>query len=322
MLEGTKSKLGIGRESKTYHSGEWAHPEDVSDPTTFEDEAHESRLDRLGRNTGLVIGLAILGLLATVWFFQVSRNMAFSVVTNRYVHLGVAGTIVFVAGHQFGYSRIRGLFDRLDWLVLASTTHISLYVGEYSPGGENTPPGFQIQRGFTWAGFDSRALTIGDVSAELARMRQKANKSPEDAAEVRLHRNLANSKDTFFGTVIFQLSEGVNLDPGSRRFSLHATTPAMADEDALEAVRDELETERDKSTYYQKRLNEVETDRDELMEAAQERREDILSEFADNLDEVAEGVGKMRGHSSAGRSSDDDDQSSSIDLPSPTDNDS
>lgn len=300
MFDSAKQKIP-SRGSKTHRSEGHTDPEEVSDPATFRDEQSTGVLEWMGDHPGLTVIGAVFALFVLVWVFWVERSFTASILTNRYVQYGVAAIALLVVGTYHGRSHIRGLLKSSDWLILASNNYLGFWLGEYKPGGDHSPPGFEPQRGFTLFGYDSEELLVEDIDPEIARLSAKPTLEPSSPALIRLHPEMTSFRSTWFGNLCFQLSDGLMPDDATRKYTLEATIPETADEKTLEAVVRELKDAEDEIQFLDKRLENVEEHRNNLTEELSKDRNETISDFTDHLEDAGKAYHSRRtGDSSNG----------------------
>lgn len=206
-----KAMLGIRSRTERYHHGEYRSLEDISDPHTWEDETETSWREYIAENKWFVLTSVILGVVGLVVALHLLAKYMPAVLGSTRVQLTTGALALFITGYLYGGKNQRERFLDYDWLVLVTSSGVTVYLGTYREANDGDYGLFTPVAGFSPFGHQSYTYSIGQVSLELAQLASAANWDPDDPAIIRVDPDIPVSQ-TDYGTVIGALADGLDLD--------------------------------------------------------------------------------------------------------------
>lgn len=266
---------------KRYHSGDWKELEEVSDPSTTEDETATYFREYASEHPFQIGFLLVVGVLLLVYLGFVFTSYGSRLLSNIYVQVGGLVTAVGALAYLGGRSTQRSDLAGMDWLVLLTSDGVNHYLGYYAEAETSGEPLFIPAKGFTMFGSRANPYTVADISPELARTFRNLSWDPETPAVIRLDPSLAQTHRTDWGFIVGQISSGLQLDPQGQESNLQTADPDLADEGALQDLTEELEQHQSQIGRLREEKNTLEKALDEARDRLQRSQEEAIDRFVE-----------------------------------------
>ena len=281
-------------EDKRHHSeGQVQMPGDISDPHTWKDESKIKRREWIGRNKRMLVTLVILGTISTIILIIWFGRLLPQVFANEYVRTamwygGIIGATVYLSIRWY-----RSSIEEFDWLVLIYSDSVKRYLGHYDTT-EAGDPAFIPVKGFSMMGLRGNPLTLGDMSTEMARQFSKTDRKADDPAKILLRPSMCSVSNTQYGTVVAQLTSGLEPFETGHETDIVATVPELADKDQMHDLRQELQEQVSENSYLKDQNSMLRDQKQNYKETALAKEGEIqqrMINFARNVLEASQGTG-------------------------------
>lgn len=284
-LEGLRARLSLGGDDRRYVDPDDVDaPEDVADPRTIRDETAPSLAERLLAYRWFLFTVSSAVVAALVLALIFGAQVVPDILSNPWLHRGVAGITIFGAGYVLATKRAYGALVGIDRLHVKEDGRARSYPGEYVPGPEDDYDLFIPIKGFSMWGHRKRPLTVEELDADLARRWARANRDPSDPARIRVDDALADLVRTEYGTQVVVHAGGYKADTFGRDAVAAFEEPDRVDQSEYDALGEQLEHVRDENQRLRERysalLDHTENMREDLRKPVDQLVQERLGEFA------------------------------------------
>lgn len=298
-FERLKTALGVSHPARRYNSVDDVRDlEEVSDPTSAEDDTATSWREWVGENTWFVLAVTALAVAVVVLLAVYAAQLLPAIVSNPFVQVGTLCLVVAYAGFRAGQSNYRGSVVEVDRLVLQFEDDLLELPGVYVEGAGGESNFFVPVKGFRGRTHSPEPYTHADLGMGLTDQHQKANVDPDDPVTIRLNPQFQSpAKATDWGTVVGQRTDGLEVDETGRQSTLHATMPTfgssqVADlERELEQQHEEVKFQRERAERLRRRLNALL----ELIDESTETTMDRYTQFYEQIETARDGDRRENG---------------------------
>jgi hypothetical protein len=233
-IASARERLGLGGRTRQWLSIEDVQDlEEISDPTTLEDETATSWREWAGENRLLVISGSLLALLTLGFLVMQLRRFAPMALSNPWVRRGAVALLIAGWAYRKGRYRARGEIREQHRLDLNIGDRVVPLLGRHvQTSGEADL--FVPIKGFRRAGHKPVPYRVDDLGPAMADLYSKHRVSGDDAAIIRLHPQYTRVEETDYGTVVSVDSDDLEADPQARVSTLTTTIPTHDDEQLVE----------------------------------------------------------------------------------------
>jgi hypothetical protein len=286
-LERLKTTLGFSHPARRYNSVEDVRDlEEISDPTSAKDETETTWREWIGENAWFVLAATALAIAVVALLAVYAAQLLPAIVSNPFVQVGALCLTVAYAGFRLGQSNYKTTVVEVDRLELHFEDDLLELPGVYVEGASGEANYFVPIKGFRGRRHSPRPYTHADLGMGLTDQQQKGNIDPDDPVTIRLHPNFQSpAKQTDWGTVVGQRTDGLEVDETGRQSTLYASMPTfgssqVADlERELEQQHEEVEFQRDRAERLRRRL-------DTLLELIDESHETTMDRTIDFYERI------------------------------------
>lgn len=288
--------LGFAGTQQRYHDiDSIADLEDLSDPTTLEDETHTQLRERARQNK---LQTAVLGLLVVV-LGGLGTALAYRyiplVVTNTYVQAGAVALVTYLAGRRGGMQSYRRSVSQKDEMNFLIGDHVFNAKGVIREGGQKRPPLAIPIKGYRKPGVRPQPYTVGEVDPQ-ALERAPGSVDPDMPVAIEMHRIYSEVTDTDTGKRAVQLTDG--FEPAEARVEdgvvvlLKATAPDIATEADIRKINEDY-----KQMLNEKKENERQIEEKEatIRKLRKEKNRPVDERVDEQLDRTERMVRAVRG---------------------------
>jgi hypothetical protein len=243
------------------------HPEEIADPTTFEDDSGRDWTAYVKDNWPyFFIGLPIAFGIFVLAFSQVLRTIP-EILASRRVQLVLGAGILATTCLLYGVKYHRSAIKDLEELTLKKDDNEpGVYYGEFIPGNKSIPDRFTPMKSFGLLGNKKRPYTIEELSPALAD--RWAGKDPDnsrdDPAHIWLHRAFLGTEPTDLGLKVVQATGGLEVDEFGDTAVIRATPPEQGSpeqineyESIISSAHSEVAHLREKNQRFIRQMKEL-----------------------------------------------------------------
>lgn len=278
MLAATKERLGLGGRMRQFLSIEDVKDlEEVSDPTTLEDETATSWREWAGENRLLVIAGSLLGLFTLGFLFMQFQRFAPMLYENIWVRRGAVAALIAGWAYRKGRYRARAEVEERHRLTLNIGDRVVPVLGRHVQTSGEADLFIPI-KGFRRKGHKPVPYKVDDLGPAMADLYSKRGVSGDDAAIIRLHPEFTRVEQTDFGTVVSVDTNSLEADDQGRVSTIKTTIPDHNDE-RMTQMAQQLE-ELSEQLQHEKMMKEkFRTQRDDALSLADEPVDDRVDAF-------------------------------------------
>lgn len=273
-----RARLGIDSQDRRYaDESKNQLPEDVSNPSTVRDESTPTLLERLLQYRWWLLAVTSLVVVLVLYGVAVGVTIVPELLNNPFLRLALSHLFVGGLAYLVATRRAIGDIGYIDWLVLDKQGQPAVYPGWYEPAEDDEDYAkFAICKGFTLLGHRARPLTVGEVNPDITRKISATNRDLDDPAVVRLDPDYGAVRNTEYGNVLVQISDGLEVDTFGSGAVLKATLPSMADESRVERLQRTIEAIRDDKRHHEQLAEKYKQQRDRVSEQLSGPIDDII----------------------------------------------
>lgn len=288
-FESLRSRLEIGSGSRRYATDVGRLPEDVSDPATLRDESTPTLFERIMQYRWYLLTVSVFIVVGVLYSIAIGIQIFPELIQNRIVQVAFALLVAFGIGYVVATLRAFRVIRDIPWLNLNLGDGLDFYPGWFLPPvDEDDDATFVPCKGLTLFGHRRRPLQIREVNPSIAQRWANANRDPEDPAEIRLDPSFYEHRETEWGHVVAQASDGLEIDTLGRESQLVATSPNMAHEDRVEKMEGQLRDSQKWRQHYEQMADDYRRQRDNIADYYSQPIDELLDEEIDRGVRIAE----------------------------------
>lgn len=269
---------GQAPSGKRFTTGEYTDLEDISDPHTTRDETRDPIRKKIRRNWWMLFLGIPLAIISFAIVFTYSRHLYPELVGNRYVQVGVVGITWTAIVAVMADRRRQALFLDYDWLVLYTPTGPVRFLG-YLRDGEGDASVFEPVKGFSFFGERGEYYHADEVSTELVETYSKVEFDEDDSARIRLHPEFVQIAHTDLGTLVTQVTAGLEVDQEAKTVTHVATEPNLVEQDVAENLKQMIVEERQERQEMYDQLQKMKRRLEHAKEIGAKAPEEYMQEF-------------------------------------------
>jgi len=280
--------------NRRYAEGGGFDAEEMLEPGEFRDSKRLSwgeRLYRLRRH--LISGgfLLFAALLVVAGYSRILIPELYGNMAIRIAGVSLFGGSVLVA---FGMAIQRTVIFGIGKETFKINDQTIALYGEHveTPDGELA---FEPIRGFDMFGLRKNTMTLGDLGRRYPNLLSKRMRESDSPARLRLTDGLHSDSETWLGREGVTHTSELRKDTYGKHTDVYAAPPDTVDETEYTELSNEVEKVHDQNQFLKQRVDELETDRDELATELKKRR----GEVRDDLKETFKLAGEVQRHSRA-----------------------
>lgn len=271
----------IGR--KRFHTEDFEDLADISDPHTWDDETTTSFRERWRQNKIWYTFLLVLTLFLSAWLVLTILKYAPRALDNVVVRVGGSALLILVTGFFFGARNTRNQVQTNDKLVLLGNGEPTHYWGRFRPAEEGDYPLFVPVKGLSFNGSLGEPYTVGDMSYELAKKWNSANRDVSEPVVIRLNPKYAGVSHTEYGTVLTQLSGGLDIVTDGSEENMKVEEPDTAEKDVLQALQREKNRLEDEKRHLENQRESLNRRMEEYRKLYEQSPQEAVEEFIENI---------------------------------------
>lgn len=285
-LERLKTAVGFSHPARRYNSVEDVRDlEEISDPSRTDDETNTTWREWVGENAWLVLAGTALAIATVALLAVYAAQLLPAIVSNPFVQVGALCVAVAYVGFRSGQSNYADSITSVDRLELSmEDEHLEL-PGVYVDGAGDANFFVPI-KGFRGRSYRAKPYTHADLGMGLTDQQQKTNVDPDDPVTIRLHPQFQSPpKQTDWGTVVGQRTDGLEVDESGTQSTLYASMPTFGSSQVAELER-ELQQQHDEVEFQRNRAERLRRRLDTLLQLIDEDHELAMDRFLNSYERI------------------------------------
>lgn len=291
-LERAREYAGQKLRPKQYVDEEKAKtPSEVQDPHTWRDEAAPSFRDKLAARKYQVLTKSFVILCLLGVFIAGTRSLAPELYYSETVRTAAAVVAIVAVTALLTIRWKLNRLENFDWLVLNVPGGTEVYLGEYTTADSGEEPVFKPIRGFTLFGAIGNYYELGDLSDDFARSFAKKERKADDPIRMGLPKAVDDRAiDTWFGTVLSVVSDGLEPDSTSPEVDVRIWPSARDHDDTIEGLMDLVKQKERRIETLQSENSDIRESRNKYRRDAKKTRAEVRKEFIDDQKDIFESI--------------------------------
>jgi hypothetical protein len=306
MSERARELLGFEGSRQRYPDIESVRDlEEISDPSTIEDDTQQSLREYIAENRVTAISFSLMAIVVGAAVLAFAWRYVPLVVTNPFFIASIVLAGTFLVGRRNGWRANQSRVEDIDELTLQYKDHVKVFKGLFIEGGADSPPLFVAIKGYRFPGTRPSPYTAEEVDPSLME-RAEGNFDPTNPAPIRLHPEFVEWTSTATGTKVCQATSGIEPDTARKQHDgklsvLKAAPPVRANPEEVARITKKNQELAKEKKELKEDINELESEiedlRDRLYDPVDERVET-------QIDRASRLVDSARGRSSSQSDSD------------------